>query len=187
MLEFDGQRALRGAVCGTVAAAVWAVQQPLDKRAFASGYDDVEIVGRGLTRGEHWYPAGLATHLSAGAMFGVVYANIAPALPVPAALRGPVVAAAEHLATWPLNRLVDSLHPARDDLPILSGNRRAWLQGLWRHLLFGFVLGELERRLAGGEETEPPAEEADYSANGHGPIEHTFTVTTPSGPENRGS
>lgn len=174
--ELDGQRTLTGAVCGAVAAAVWAVQQPLDKHVFASRYDDVELVGRVLTRGEHWYSAGLAGHLLSGAIFGAVYAKIAPALPIPTVVKGPAVAVAEHLALWPLNRLVDGWHPARADLPILAGNRRALAQGLWRHILFGFVLGELQRRLAAGQ-TEASVEQADYSANGHGRIEHAFTVT----------
>ena len=96
------QRTLRGAVCGVVAAAVWAVQQPLDKRVFGSRYDDVEILGRALTRGEHWYSVGLATHLLNGACSARLYANIAPELPIPAVVRGPGVAATEHLALWPL-------------------------------------------------------------------------------------
>lgn len=177
-LQIDRARTLRGAVSGVVAAAVWAVAQPLDKRLLRSRYDDVELVGRALTRGEHWYPVGLATHLLNGAVFGGLYANVAPELPLPAALRGPAVAAAEHLALWPLVAVTDRWHPARAELPALSGNRRALLQGLWRHLLFGLVLGELERRLADGDQPEPPADEADYSSNGHGRIEHALSVST---------
>jgi hypothetical protein len=45
----------------------------------------------------------------------------------------------------------DRLHPARAELPRLAGNGRALAQATWRHLLFGVVLGELERRL------DPPA------------------------------
>lgn len=181
--ELDRARTLRGAACGVVAASLWAVQQPLDKRVFASSYDDIELVGRGLTRGQHWYPVGLALHLLNGAVFGGLYANVAPGLPIPAALRGPAVAAAEHLATWPLVALTDRWHPARAELPVLAGNRRALLQGLWRHLLFGLVLGELERRPTGGHRPEPPADEADYSSNGHGRIEHAIGVSAASDAE----
>jgi hypothetical protein len=42
--------------------------------------------------------------------------------------------------------LSDRFHPARGNLPRLTGNRRALAQATWRHLLFGVVLGELERR-----------------------------------------
>jgi hypothetical protein len=174
-LQLAGQRTLAGAVSGAVAAAVWAAQQPLDKQVFASRYDDVEMVGRGLTRGEHWYSAGLGGHLFGGAIFGAVYAKLAPALPIPAVLKGPAMAAAEHLALWPLTRVVDSWHPARADLPILHGNTRALVQGLWRHVLFGFVLGELERRLVASR-TDRPVEEPDYASNGHGRIERAFSL-----------
>jgi hypothetical protein len=79
-------------------------------------------------------------------------------------------ALAENFATWPLGFLVDRYHPAREELPKLSGNQRALGQATWRHLLFGLVLGELERRLnAPRVEDEPP--EVPVSSNGHGNIE----------------
>jgi hypothetical protein len=173
----DRTRTLRGAVCGALAAAVWALQQPVDKLVFGSRFDDVELLGKAITRDEGWYPLGFAMHMGNGAVFGAAYANIAPALPIPPALRGPAVALTEHLGLWPLGALTDRLHPARKELPTLSGNRRAFAQATWRHLLFGVVLGELERRINAEPETAPPEAEADYSSNGHGRIEHAVTVT----------
>ena len=117
-------RTLRGAVSGAVAAAVWAAAQPLDKLLLGSRYDDVELLGRAVVSGDAWYPAGLAIHLGNGALFGAVYANVAPALPLPPRLRGPAAALAEHFALWPLTGLSDRYHPARDQLPPLAGNRR---------------------------------------------------------------
>jgi hypothetical protein len=177
----DRTRILRGAVCGTVAAAVWAVQQPIDKRLFASRYDDVELLGKALTRGENWHGTGLSLHLLNGAVFGAGYSILAPSLPVPAPLRGPAVALTEHMSLWPLVALTDRLHPARNELPVLSGSRRAFWQAAYRHLLFGLVLGELERRV--NRDPEPPAAEpeANYSSNGHGRIEHAVSVSA-SGP-----
>ena len=67
-----------------------------------------------------------------------------------------MAALTEHVALWPLVALTDRLHPARGELPKLQGNRVAFLQGAWRHLLFGFVLGELERRINAEPEAEPP-------------------------------
>ncbi len=110
-------RTARGALCGALAAAVWAFAQPLDKLVFKSSYDDVELIGRGLTRGELWYPLGFAVHVLNGALFGAVYANLAPSLPMPPFTRGPALALAEHLAFWPLGGLSDRLHPARDGSP----------------------------------------------------------------------
>jgi hypothetical protein len=173
----DRARTLRGAVWGAVAATVWAVQQPLDKRVFGCSYDDVELLGRALVRGDGWYQLGLALHVQNGALFGALYARVAPSLPLPPALRGPTVALTEHLVSWPLVALADRLHPARDRLPRLAGNRRAFSQALWRHLLFGLVLGELERRLGAVTELPARAPREDYSPNGHGRIQDTVTVT----------
>ena len=53
-------------------------------------------------------------------------------------------------------RCVDRVHPARSDLPQLWGSGRAFAQATWRHVLFGFVLGELERRLNPPEELARP-------------------------------
>jgi hypothetical protein len=175
--SLDRTRTLRGAVCGAVAAAVWALQQPADKIVFSSPYDDVELLGKAVTRGDGWFPAGLAVHLGNGAAFGAAYANIAPALPIPPVLRGPAVALIEHLATWPAGALSDRFHPARKELPSLAGNRAAFAQATWRHLLFGLVLGELERRVNAAPEPVPPEPEASYSSNGHGSLEHAVTVT----------
>lgn len=176
-LGIDRTRTLRGAVCGAVAAAAWALQQPLDKLAFGCRYDDVELLGRALTREEGWYPVGLAMHMGNGALFGAAYANLAPALPLPPVLRGPAAAITEHFALWPLSALMDRFHPAREVLPTLAGNRRAFLQAGWRHLLFGLVLGELERRVNSEPEPAPPPTRGDYSSNGHGELHGTVTVT----------
>jgi hypothetical protein len=175
--SLDRTRTLRGAVCGAVAAAVWALQQPADKIVFSSRYDDVELLGKALTRGDGWYPAGLAVHLGNGAAFGAAYANIAPALPIPAVLRGPAAALIEHLVMWPAGALSDRFHPARKELPRFAGNRAAFAQSTWRHLLFGVVLGELERRVNAAPEPVPPEPEASYSSNGHGSLEHAVTVS----------
>ena len=175
--RIDRTRTLRGAVCGTVAASVWALEQPLDKALFSSSYDDVEVLGKAVTRGDGWYATGFALHVQNGAVFGAVYANLAPVLPIPPALRGPFVALVQHAAFWPLGALSDRIHPARKELPALTGNRRAFAQAAWRHLLFGVVLGELERRLNAAPEPAPPQSEAAFSSNGHGSLEHAASVS----------
>ena len=172
----DRTRTLRGAVCGVCAAAVWALEQPLDKLLFESSYDDVEVLGKAVTRGDGWYAAGIAVHMANGALFGALYANVAPVLPLPAPLRGPASAFTEHLAAWPLTIASDRFHPARKSLPVLSGNRKAFAQATVRHLLFGVVLGELERRLNAAPEPAPPLSERDFSSNGHGSLEHAISA-----------
>ena len=141
------RRPLNGALAGAAAAAAWAAQQPLDKRVFGSRYDDVELLGKLVTRGPGWPAAGLGLHVANGAMFGAVYALARPLVPGPPVVAGVAAAMAEHLGFWPLGVLVDRYHPARKDLEPLQNNRRAFAQATWRHLLFGIVLSELERRL----------------------------------------
>jgi hypothetical protein len=165
-------QATRGAVAGVVAAGIWALQQPLDQKLFGVRYDDTELLGKLVTRGSAWPAAGAALHLLNGAAFGAVYSQLAPRLPLPGWARGPAVGLLEHLASWPLTLVSDRRHPARGDLPALAGNPRAFAQATWRHLLFGTVLGELERRLNPPVEDEGTSVEELARSNGHGDIQH---------------
>jgi hypothetical protein len=173
------RRPLNGALAGATAAAVWAAQEPLDKRVFGTRYDDVELLGTLVTRGRGRYPAGLARHLANGAIFGAVYGLVRPLVPAPALVTGVAAAMAEHLALWPLGRVVDRLHPARDELETMSGNTRAFAAATWRHLLFGLTLAEIERRLNDTGQFEP-LEEVPVSSNGHGDIEQAAVGATES-------
>jgi hypothetical protein len=163
------ERTVNGALAGAVAAAVWAAQQPVDKRVFRSDYDDLELLGKLVTRDSNWPLAGIALHLYNGMVFGAVYSHTRAFLPGPPATRGVLAALAEHVGSWPLTRVADGYHPARRDLPRLWGSRRVFLQSTWRHVVFGVVLGELERRLNAEDPYEPP--EVPVSSNGHGNIE----------------
>jgi hypothetical protein len=172
----DPTRTLRGALCGAIAAAAWALEQPLDKQIFDCSFDDVELLGKLVTREDGWYPIGFAMHMANGALFGGVYANLAPRIGLPAPLRGPAAALVEHVASWPLAAITDRAHPARAELPRLFGSRAALAQATWRHLLFGIVLGELERRANREPEEPEPVPEAYYSSNGHGSLDHALSA-----------
>src|SRR3954449_6613641 len=167
---------LRGALAGATAAAVWAAQQPLDQRVYGCAYDDVELLGRFVTSGRAAYPVGLAIHVANGALFGAAYANAPRGLPVPALLRGPLAGLAEHLATWPGTAALTRVHPAAAEMPELWGSSRAFAQATWRHLLFGTVLGELERRLNPPEAEAQPIDPADAASNGHGSAEYVVSL-----------
>ena len=52
----------------------------------------------------------------------------------------------------------------------MTSSPRAFAQSTWRHVLFGFVLGELERRL-NPPPLEPVSDEA-VASNGHGSAAH---------------
>jgi hypothetical protein len=157
-VAIDRNRTLRGALAGAAAAAVWLAQQPLDKRIFAWPYDDADLLARllGASRG-----VGAVLHISNGAVFGAVYANVARGAPLAPPLRGPVAGLVEHVATWPLTALA---------VPDMTSSPRAFAQATWRHLLFGTVLGELERRL--NPPRLEPVSDAAVASNGHGSAEH---------------
>jgi hypothetical protein len=162
-------RPLRGALAGTLAAGLWAAQQPLDQRVFEVDHDDTELLGKLVARGPEWRPIGIAMHLGNGALFGAAYALGKPFVPGPPVLRGLLAALTEHAATWPAIGLVERHHPARGSLPTLAGDRRALAQATWRHALFGIVLGALEHALNDRSADEPPP--VPVSSNGHGDIE----------------
>ena len=163
------ERSIRGALAGGIAAAVWAAQQPLDKRVFDCDYDDAELLGKIFTRGPQWRPIGLALHVQNGAVFGAAYALGKPFLPGPPPVRGLLAGLAENFALWPAGRLVDRHHPARAELTPLAGNRRALAQATWRHALFGVLLGTIEHVLNDRSADEPPP--VPVTSNGHGDIE----------------
>jgi hypothetical protein len=163
------ERTMRGALAGAVAAAVWALQQPLDKRVFGSRYDDVELLGKLVTRGPEWPVVGLALHMQNGAAFGAAYVQVKQLLPGPPVGRALTAALAENFGSWPLAIAIDRYHPSRRDLEPLTRNWRALAQATWRHALFGALLGVIEDRLnAELEEEVPPV---PVSSNGHGDLE----------------
>src|SRR3954464_2820004 len=106
------QTNLRGGVAGAVATVVMTLEQPLDQRLFDSKYDDVEILGKLVTRGDKWRPVGFVLHVQNGAILGAEYARLKPSLPGSAVLRGLLAGLVEHLATWPMTSLVVRYHPA---------------------------------------------------------------------------
>jgi hypothetical protein len=169
------QRSLGGALAGSVAAAAWAAQQPLDKRVFECDYDDVEMLGKLVTRGREWPAVGLALHVANGALFGAVYSQLRPFVPAPPVAAGLLAGLVEHAGSWPLVFLVDGRHPARSDLPTLWGSRRALAQATWRHALFGAVLGAVEAFVNDRSADEPPT--IPFSSNGHGSIEAAVSVS----------
>ena len=127
---------------------VMTLEEPLDKRLVDCRYDDVEILGKFVTRGDHWRPIGWALHVQNGAWLGAGYARLKPSLPGSPVVRGLLLGVVEHVATWPLVARGDRYHPARTEFPKLVGNRRAFGQATVRHAVYGIVLGYVEDRLA---------------------------------------
>ena len=137
---------LRGGIAGGVATVVMTLAQPLDQRLFDSEYDDVEVLGKLVTRGDDWRRVGFALHVQNGALLGAAYTRLKPLLPGSALVRGLLAGLVEHVATWPLTVVFDRYHPARKQLPKLATGR-AFGQATIRHVVFGIVLGLVEGAL----------------------------------------
>jgi hypothetical protein len=167
-MPMELRRSINGALAGGIAAAIWAAQQPADKRAFGSDYDDVELLGKAVAKGDGWPLAGLALHVANGASFGATYAQLRRFAPGHPIAQGAALAIAEHLALWPLVSITDRYHPRRRELTSLKGNKRAFWQALYRHALFGVTLAALEAKLNAETHEEPPT--VPISSNGHGDI-----------------
>jgi len=113
---------LRAALAGATAATVWGLQEPLDRRLFRSDYSDVRLVG------------GLPVHAFNGALFGLAFDILRRRTSVDQRRLALASALVEHTVLWPLVALFD-----RE----LAASPRAFAQGLYRHALFGLVLGRL--------------------------------------------
>src|SRR4051794_41809800 len=111
------QTSLRGGVAGAVATVVMTLEQPLDKRVFDSRYDDVEILGKLVTRGDHWRPIGFALHVQNGALLGAAYARVKPSLPGSAVVRGLLAGLAGHPPDRPPAPLFHPPPPPPQQLP----------------------------------------------------------------------
>jgi hypothetical protein len=113
---------MRAALAGAIAATVWGLQEPLDRRVFRCDYSDVRLVG------------GLPVHALNGALFGLAFAAVRRRTNVDPRRLAVALALAEHTALWPLVGVFD-----RE----VVKSPRAFAQGVYRHALFGYVLGRL--------------------------------------------
>ncbi len=105
-----------------MAATVWGLQEPLDRRVFRCDYSDVRLVG------------GLPVHALNGAIFGVAFDLVRRRTRIERTRLAVGLAVAEHTVLWPLLGLL---------APEVARSPRAFAQGLYRHVLFGLVLGRL--------------------------------------------
>lgn len=136
---------LRAAAAGSVAATAWGLLEPLDQRVFRYDYSDIALLGKALTRGRAWRPAGFAMHAANGAVFGLVFSELRKRTTTEPRRLALALALAEHVALYPLAFFVDRYHPARGEpgIPPLLRSPRAFGQATVRHALFGVLLGRL--------------------------------------------
>lgn len=143
------KRGLHPAAAGALAATVWGALEPIDQRLFRCDYSDVAVLGKAVTRGRGWRPAGFAIHALNGALFGLAFDATRRRLRTNDRRLALGMALVEHVALFPLGYFVDRFHPARGEPgipPLLTP--RAFGQATVRHALFGVLLGLLARRRA---------------------------------------
>jgi hypothetical protein len=122
-----------------------------DKYVTGNTFDDVKCI-QGLLGDTHATSKRMeglawALHLLNGVLLGEIYAAfVRRLLPGPNWLRGSIFGGAFIIAVWPLTPLLDRFHPMvkNGTLPPLA-NRRAFVQNVLRHLVFGLTLGLLYR------------------------------------------
>jgi hypothetical protein len=121
---------------------VWGALEPLDRRLFRHDYSDVAVLGKAFTQGPGWRPLGFAMHALNGAVFGLVYHEIARRVSRDPRRLALELALLEHLALFPAGRLVDRHHPARGEPGVVRlFSLPAFGQATVRHALFGKLLG----------------------------------------------
>ena len=126
---------------------MWGLLEPLDARLFRSEYRDIALLGKLVTSGRGWKPAGYALHAANGALFGLGYDEVLRRSGIGPRRLAVGLALAENLVLYPLAILADRKHPrrgARDVGPLWS--RRVFAQETFRHVVFGLVLGSLRSR-----------------------------------------
>jgi hypothetical protein len=131
----------RGALAGIAAAAAWAAAEPIVRRLAGTGYTDVRLLGRLVTRGRRWRLAGITVHLANGAVFGTAFEQLGRR----GWRQGVLAAEVENIVLWPGMAVMDRIHPDRKNghWPPLFSNGRVFAQEAAVHALFGLVLGLL--------------------------------------------
>jgi hypothetical protein len=135
---------MRGAVAGAAAAAAWAAGDPLVRRLAGTQYSDVRLLGRIVTRGRAWPVAGLALHVTNGAVFGAAFERLG----LRGVRAGVLAAEVENTLLWPTLAIADRIHPDRRDgtWPPLVSSPRVAAQAVVGHAIFGALLGALAER-----------------------------------------
>lgn len=148
---------MRSAAAGAVAATVWGLLEPLDRRLFRCDYSDIALLGKAVTRGPGWRVLGYTMHAVNGAVFGLAYERVRRRFGGHPRRLAIGLALGEHVALYPLAFFVDRFHPARGEpgIPPLLTNPRAFGQATVRHALFGLLLGRLAT--SGPSAQHPPA------------------------------
>jgi hypothetical protein len=152
-----------------VAGGAYLAAQALDLRLRPARTDDLAIHGRLFSADpRRWRPIGALLHLSFGAFLGALYAGrprrrltrpTGPTAHLPPWAAGVLFLQLENALLYPLLALLHRLHPAwRTGLLESYYRPLPAAQQVWRHAVFGAVLGALlGRPVAHGPRSVPCA------------------------------
>ncbi|MBA2447213.1 MAG: hypothetical protein H0V51_04220 [Chloroflexi bacterium] len=136
----------RAAAAGVASALAYLAEQELDRRLMNPRSDDLLLLGGLVTSNPRlWRPLGLAMHLSAGAIFGMAYVQMAAhLLPGPPWWRGVAAAQIENALLFGLVPILNRFHPAVRRGALAPLTRPVYfVQQILRHLALGIVVGAL--------------------------------------------
>ena len=140
----------RAAAAGTLATLAYSVAMEADKYVTDNYFNDVRFI-EGLLEGKRRKKSITALawllHLLTGVALAELYAAVVKRrLPGPNWLKGAIFGELFIAGAWGLTPLADKYHPLikSGEMPRLA-SKKAFLQNLARHLIFGLVLGFLYR------------------------------------------
>ncbi len=137
------KRPLHPLLAGTLAAVAFLLAMAADLAILHRRTNDLRLLAGLLPGGARAWPiVGTAWHLANGAVLGLLFCRIRHRLPGPGWLAGLLFALGENLVLWPLVALLDRVHPEIRAGRLEPFNRPVpFLQEMWRHVVYGVVLG----------------------------------------------
>ena len=155
--RWSSQRSVNGALAGAVGRRRLGGPAAARQAGLRSGYDDVELLGKLVTRGDAWPAAGLgAPPGERGGLRGRLRAGCGRSCPGPAGGAGADRGADRALrpcGRWPAG---GPLPPRPQGAHAADRQPRALAQATWRHVLFGAGAGRARAAPERTEASEPP-------------------------------
>jgi hypothetical protein len=152
-MSLISERDRTGALSGLVAAVAFLLAMALDIKATGSRANDLRLLaGMVPPLRRRWLLSGTVMHLINGLALGVLYARVEDRVDAPGWLKGTAFALIENMVLWPIITVLDRVHPEIQEGTLPKFNRPVpFLQEIFRHVVYGAVLGAAYDRLRNGQ------------------------------------
>lgn len=142
-------RTVAGFIAGSIAGVAFLIAMALDIALTRSRTNDLRLLsGMVPGMGGAWPVIGTLMHMINGAALGSVYGHVQHLLPGPGWLRGALFGVIENGVLWPIITVLDRVHPEIRAGRLPAFNRPVpFLQELFRHIVYGAVLGWVYEQL----------------------------------------